>query len=132
MSATDVRGYKLVYVGKDHHLANSNGYAYEHRLIAEKKLGRRLKPGEVVHHLKEGKEGRGQNDSESIHVLSGQKEHANWHRTKGFEKQWWDEKNRPIKCQCGCGESLLRFDNRGRPRQFVSGHNSRMPGRKRV
>ena len=37
---TDPRGYKLVFVGKKHHLADVRGYAYEHRLLAEKKLGR--------------------------------------------------------------------------------------------
>lgn len=30
-----------------------NGYVYEHILVAEKKLGRQLAPGEVVHHIDE-------------------------------------------------------------------------------
>lgn len=38
-------GYVLIRVGVDHHLADVRGYAYEHRLVAEQKLGRRLLPG---------------------------------------------------------------------------------------
>ena len=44
-------GYVLVRVGKRHHLADVRGYAYEHRLVAEEKLGRRLTPGEIPHHI---------------------------------------------------------------------------------
>ena len=43
-------GYVLVRVGIGHHLADVRGYAYEHRLVAEAKFGRRLLRGEVVHH----------------------------------------------------------------------------------
>lgn len=30
-----------------------------------------------------------------------------------------------IYCECGCGEQFIRYDNKGRIRCFVSGHNSR-------
>lgn len=30
----------------------------------------------------------------------------------------------PISCACGCGEALNRFDEHGRPRSFITGHNS--------
>lgn len=50
MSTITDHGYRLIYVGKSHHLSDIRGYAYEHRIEAEKKLGRRLVPGEVVHH----------------------------------------------------------------------------------
>lgn len=43
-------GYLLVLL-PEHHLANGNGYVYEHRLVAEQTLGRQLGPGEVVHHI---------------------------------------------------------------------------------
>ena len=44
-------GYTRIRVGKNHHLADSNGYAYEHQLIAEKMLGRELKNNESIHHI---------------------------------------------------------------------------------
>ena len=33
-------GYVKVYIGRNHPKADSSGYAYEHRLIAEDILGR--------------------------------------------------------------------------------------------
>jgi hypothetical protein len=44
------RGYWLVRL-PGHHLANSNGYVYEHRLMWEQAKGRRLRPDEDVHHV---------------------------------------------------------------------------------
>lgn len=44
-------GYVLVRVGVEHHLADVRGYAYEHRLVAEEKIGRRLRDDEHVHHV---------------------------------------------------------------------------------
>src|SRR5438270_581164 len=43
-------GYILIRVGKGHPQADVRGYAYEHRLVAARKLGRWLRPGEQVHH----------------------------------------------------------------------------------
>lgn len=93
----DPRGYVLIRVGVGHHLADVRGYAYEHRLIAEKKLGRRLKPGERA------------------------RRHPP--KTKGLRAL--GESNQTIKCACGCGAKFDRFDTSGRPRRFVSGHNTR-------
>jgi hypothetical protein len=39
----DKSGYIYLLVGKDHHLAGPSGYALEHRVIAEKAIGRRLR-----------------------------------------------------------------------------------------
>ena len=47
-----------------------------HRTVAEKMLGRKLRPGEVVHH----KDGNKQNNTpENLLVLPSQKEHAKLH-----------------------------------------------------
>jgi hypothetical protein len=47
-------GYPMVRVPQRHHLSNDfprSGYAYEHILVAEETLGRRLRPGERVKRL---------------------------------------------------------------------------------
>jgi len=44
-------GYACVAVPPGHHLRQAHGYAYEHDLVAEVKIGRQLGPNEVVHHL---------------------------------------------------------------------------------
>jgi len=46
----NINGYIYV-LKKEHPFSNNNGYIFEHRLVMEKKLGRYLKPEEIIHHI---------------------------------------------------------------------------------
>ncbi len=113
-------GYVLVRVGKDHHLADVRGYAYEHRVVAEQKLGRRLLPGELVHHLDGDKRN---NAAENLEVVADIAHHAAHHR-KRDDLRPVDSGNPIVACACDCGETLLRYDRAGRRRSFLPGHNT--------
>jgi len=70
MRARVLNGYRVIYL-PEHPAAmkneNWNGFVYEHIVVAEKSLGRRLFSDEVCHHL-DGN--RGNNCVENILVLS--------------------------------------------------------------
>lgn len=113
-------GYVLVRVGCDHHLADVRGYAYEHRLVAEQKIGRRLLPGEQVHHI----DGNKQNNApDNLEVAQDTAHHAVRHRRAGSTLRVPGEPNPVVFCACGCGTSFLMYDGGNRPRRYVSGHN---------
>lgn len=114
-------GYVLVFVGKEHHLADVRGYAYEHRIVAERMLGRKLEPGELVHHRNEIKS---DNRPENLEVVKGNAEHFLRHRKSGCNRRLPDEPNHMVACLCGCGEEFLRYDDSGRPREYITGHNA--------
>jgi len=113
-------GYVLIRVGVDHHLADVRGYAYEHRLVAELKLGRRLLTGEQVHHKDANKTN---NHPDNLEVFGSLAEHMVEHRTVGHGRRLPSEPNEVVQCLCGCGELFAKFDESGRPRRFVPGHN---------
>jgi hypothetical protein len=113
-------GYVMIFVGVAHHLADCRGYAYEHRINAEKKLGRRLKKGEFVHHVNGIKNDNGE---DNLEVYPSSAHHFEHHRRLNDGKKLPDEVNESIPCACGCGESFLKFDKSNRPRKFVRGHN---------
>lgn len=118
-------GYKIIFVGKAHHLADVRGYAYEHRVVAEQKFGRRLAPKEQVHHKDENKLN---NHPDNLEIVKSFKEHRFLHRKKDSRLRNPDEENISIKCKCGCGESFLKYDSSGRPREYVTGHNTEADG----
>ena len=120
-------GYILLRVGIKHPLADVRGYAYEHRVVAEKKIGRALKPNEHVHHIDGDKTN---NVPENLEVLLSVEHHFR-HRIKESNLKHPFEKNTTVRCKCGCGEAFLKFDTAGRPREFISGHNSTLEKKSR-
>lgn len=65
------------------HLDTGKGLSYkklygrhEHRVVAERMLGRKLNPGEIVHHIDGDKRN---NDPENLIVMKNQSEHLEWH-----------------------------------------------------
>lgn len=115
-------GYVLIRVGTDHPLADVRGYAYEHRLVASRKIGRWLVPGEQVHHIDGDKLN---NDPSNLEVCAGAAEHLVHHRKSDSDRRLPGELNPDVQCECGCGETFPLFDHMNRPRRFVSGHNPR-------
>lgn len=72
-----LNGYIELYL-PDHPRAMSNGCVYEHILVAEKKLGRQLYPGETVHHINYQ---RDDNREENLMVFSTIGDHTRFHST---------------------------------------------------
>lgn len=111
-------GYVLVRAPW-HPGADVRGYIYEHRLVAEWKLGRQLRPGEIVHHLNHD---RRDNRPENLEVVASAAHHFAHHR-KRTDLRMPDEPNPLVACACGCGQVFRKYDHHNRPRRFVSGHN---------
>lgn len=83
--------------------STKEGYVYTHVLIVEKKLGRLLKPEEVVHHVDEDKFN---NDPDNLIVFKTKADHAAFH--KGCEAilegdaYWCPGKRSSLQCPiCG-------------------------------
>jgi hypothetical protein len=112
-------GYVLVRVGTDHHLADVRGYAYEHRLVAEEDLGRRLRPGEQVHHINGDTT---DNRPENLKVAESYAHHRVYHRHNS-NRRLPGSPNPITKCKCGCGQRFHKYDEWGRSRIYISGHN---------
>lgn len=116
-------GYVGVRVPDGHHLRMNNGYAYEHRMVAEEKLGRKLGSEEIVHHIDGNKTN---NSPDNIEVLKTRFHHKVEHRTSGKERRMPGETNPMIVCACGCGRHMFKFDQLGRARKYWSGHFRRV------
>lgn len=116
---TASNGYVLVK-RPGHPSADSRGYVYEHRLVAEQTLGRPLTATEIVHH-RNGT--RADNRPENLEVCNTVAEHRYRHRRKPSLRRTPGESNPSVTCACGCGETFTKFDSWGRPRRYVTGHN---------
>lgn len=73
---------------RESRLNTGEGKSYEktygrhtHRIVAEQKIGRKLRPGEVVHHIDGNKRN---NCPENLMVFPSQHEHAEWHAKYGW------------------------------------------------
>lgn len=113
-------GYILIRVGTDHPMADVRGYAYEHRLVMAEKLGRNLRPDEIVHHKNEIKS---DNDPSNLELCEGIAEHFERHRKSDSNLRRVGEGNPLAECQCGCGQTFPKYDDLRRPRAYISGHN---------
>lgn len=71
-------GYTYVYAPK-HPDATKMGYVLEHRLVMEKKLGRRLRKSEIVHHKDEN---RSNNKSGNLELFNSYGKHVAKHHVK--------------------------------------------------
>lgn len=116
----DVHGYIMVK-RPDHPNADTRGYIGEHRLVASNKIGRPLEDGEVVHHKNEDPT---DNRPENLEVLTIA-EHMVRHRGEDSDLRKPGEPNPEIGCACGCGETLKKYDEDNRPREYIVGHHSR-------
>lgn len=74
----ETNGYYQYYI-PDHHLASKSGLVYEHQLVAEEKLGRKLHPGEVVHHIDRN---RKNNDMNNLMIFKTNADYVAYHAGK--------------------------------------------------
>lgn len=75
MAKNQSNGYRIVYMPK-HERAFTNGTVYEHVLVAEKILGRKIKPCEVIHHKDFN---RLNNSADNLIVFASKSEHVRFH-----------------------------------------------------
>ena len=88
---------------------NKSNFVREHVLVAEQKLGRRLKKGEVVHHIDENKSN---NNPDNLIVFASNADHSAYHKgCEIYEKDGiWYAKRKTLTCEW-CGRKF-EYQNR--------------------
>lgn len=121
------KGYTRTY-NPEHPRSDSNGYVFEHIVVAEGVLGRSLNELEVVHHINGNKR---DNRPENLMVFPTTGDHIKHHRlgtiSKRRQRQDLMDPQKPnpiVSCACGCGTTFLKYDSFRRPRKYVAGHNN--------
>lgn len=76
-------GYIQIY-DPSHPMSDSRGRVYEHRVVMEKKIGRYLKEGEVVHHINKN---RRDNRPDNLELFISNGEHLR-KEFKGNKNHW--------------------------------------------
>ena len=76
----------ILILTPNHPFANHQGYVYEHRLVMEKKLGRYLRPEEVVHHINEIKN---DNRPENLYLFKNASAHRSYHNFVRYTYKKW-------------------------------------------
>ena len=74
-----------VYLDERGYYRFKNSNKLVHRWVAEKKLGRRLKPEEVVHHINRNKR---DNSSENLQIFPNQETHDQQHLQDALNHGW--------------------------------------------
>lgn len=116
--SVDSSGYIRIKLPGHPHAA-SNGWVREHIVVALKHAGlERLPKGHDVHHKDENKQN---NDPPNLEIIPRPK-HTETHQ-RNPNNRAYGEPNPEIKCDCGCGKVLLKFDRRGRPRTKIYGNH---------
>ena len=108
----DRNGYVLVYA-KEHHRAEKSGIVYEHILIAEQILGRKLKKEEVVHHIDLN---RSNNTPNNLMIFATSGDHSAFHagnKAYKIDGIWYTERTNKNKVCPFCGKEykISEFDN---------------------
>ena len=75
MKQSLMNGYPIIY-RPEHPKSNRDGYIYQHIEVAETKLGRYLKPDEVVHHRDRN---RSNNNPNNLLVFASKSDHTSFH-----------------------------------------------------
>lgn len=76
-----LNGYKTVWMPSHPRVIGKSGMVYEHILKAEEKLGRSLRPEEVVHHIDKN---RLNNNLDNLLVFATKADHTSFHQGKAY------------------------------------------------